>query len=432
MDKHSDSRPAAVILNVFYTGLAIARSLSRRGVRTIGLSAARPHYGNFTRRAEVRVAPDSRHQPEELFRFLLALGAELSDRPVLFPTRDDDIVFLDRYRAELEPLFRLPIPASSVVSACLDKWETYLAACRAEVETPKCWMLNSAEDARRVAEEAAYPCVLKPVASHHWRQGSNWSIVGGRKAFGVANAADLRAEYASIAQADPRALAQELIAGADDQLVVVACYMDLQSRWVAGFNARKLLQIPEGFGTGCIVSTADQPGLFERTERLLRSMRFTGIAEVEYKWDATAGDFKLIEINCRPWDQHSLGQAAGVDVIWLAYCEHAGLSVSRPKADSAACKWIADDAFFMAALRFAATADLKNLRKVFRLARGKRVWAIWRASDPAPFFCFLFLQFLPAVAGMVWRKLRPGFSGAFGLTPARDRGVREAGLGKTG
>src|SRR5690242_630851 len=90
--------PVAVVMNVYYTGLGIARSLGERGVRVIGLTSQRGVYGNFTRYAKIRMAPDSRHQPEALAEYLVRLGQELGDKSVLYPTRDDDVIFLNRFR----------------------------------------------------------------------------------------------------------------------------------------------------------------------------------------------------------------------------------------------------------------------------------------------------------------------------------------------
>src|SRR5271167_2758087 len=91
----------AVVMNMSYTGLGIARSLGERGVSVIGLSAQPRLCGNFTRYAKVLRCPDSRHEPEALLHFLLTLGPELGRGSVIFPTRDDDVLFLDRYRDKL-------------------------------------------------------------------------------------------------------------------------------------------------------------------------------------------------------------------------------------------------------------------------------------------------------------------------------------------
>ena len=57
------TRPA-IVMNMFYTGLGIARSLAEQGISVIGLTAHRGAYGNFTRYAKVLSWPDTRQQPE--------------------------------------------------------------------------------------------------------------------------------------------------------------------------------------------------------------------------------------------------------------------------------------------------------------------------------------------------------------------------------
>src|SRR5712692_9082276 len=105
-------RTPAVVMNMYYTGLGIARSLGEEGIPVIGLTSHRGIYGNFTRYAKVRSSPDSREEPEALLKFLISLGEELG-RAIIFPTRDDDVIFLDRYRAQLGTRFTLALPESA-------------------------------------------------------------------------------------------------------------------------------------------------------------------------------------------------------------------------------------------------------------------------------------------------------------------------------
>ena len=92
-------------MNMYYTGLGIARSLGSQSIPVIGLSAEGGVYGNFTRYARVLRSPDSRACPDALLEYLIRLGQKLGSPSVIFPTRDDDVVFLDRYREELRPYF---------------------------------------------------------------------------------------------------------------------------------------------------------------------------------------------------------------------------------------------------------------------------------------------------------------------------------------
>ena len=393
----------AVVLNMFHSGLGIARSLGERGIPVIGLSAERGVYGNFTRFARIRLAPNSRSHPEALLENLLSLGREIG-RGVIFPTRDDDVVFLDRYREELQPYFSSVIPDRAAAQACLNKWETHQWAQKAGVAVPAAWLVEREADLERVMREAAFPCVMKPVASYHWHRGANWQLVGARKAVRICSREELVSEYSRIALADPRVLVQEVIPGTDNGLVITACYFDRQLHYVAGFNIQKLLQIPEGFGTGCIVQTIERPELVEPTVRLLGAMGFSGIAEVEFKWDAAAGEHKLIEINARPWDQHRLGHACGIDLIFIAYCDHAGLVAPAVGKAVPAQKWVDDDAILTE--MFAFGGRHRKLGDLFQMSRGKRIWAIWSAKDPAPFAAYLVKVALPRMtrdaARMLW------------------------------
>ena len=371
-------------MNMFYTGLGIARSLGEHGIPVIGLTAQRGIYGNFSRYSRTVLCADSRQDPETLLTQLARpwQGAAMPGH-YLFPTRDHDLVFLDRFRADLEPYFLPVMPGSAALERCLNKWDTYQMALQETVATPRSWLIQNDRELQRAAETMTYPCVVKPLAAHHWRSAGNWELVGARKAIGVASREELMAEYKEIARAENRVLVQECIPGGDENLVVAACYVDRAGTFQAGFNARKLVQSPPGFGTGCVVESANRPELFERTIRLLRAMEFTGIAEVEYKLDARDGEYKLIEVNPRPWDQHRLGAACGVNLIHLAYCDYAGLPMPVVERAFAKKKWIAEETFILTVLRLLWRRE-RGVGALLRLrTRGEDLRHLAAARSPA-------------------------------------------------
>jgi predicted ATP-grasp superfamily ATP-dependent carboligase len=392
-------------MNLFYTGLGIARSLGEKGIPVIGLTAQRGVYGNLSRYVTTAHTADSRNDPETLLSQMIALGERLGQRAVLFPTRDHDLVFIDRFRAALDPYYVPVVPSSEALRRCLDKWETYLAAKSAAVPVPKCVVIETADALSHATQDIEFPCVLKPVAAHQWRSANNWSLVGGRKAISVNSIEELMSAYAGIAAAGAPILVQEEVPGPDDSLFVVACYVDRQGRFQGAFNLQKLVQIPAGFGTGCIVQTADRPELVDRTERLLRTVGFTGIAEVEYKWDARCDDYKLIEINPRPWDQHRLGVASGVDVMYLAYCDCAGLGTPELRPTGRPMKWIAEDAFLLGLLGLLWRRE-GGLLTLLRQAGGPKMFAIWSVRDPLPFIAYV-TQLIPQLGRMVLARASP-------------------------
>jgi D-aspartate ligase len=386
----------AIVINMFYTGLGIARSLGERGIRVIGLSAHRGIYGNYTRYAEVRRAPDSRGNPEELLLAIEALGREIEGEAMIFPTRDDDVLFLHRYRDRLQLRFKLLLPPEPALNACLNKDESVAAAAVAGVPCPRCWSVEKVQDIQAVAAQAEFPCVLKPVSAHHWRKPEVWAKAGNRKAIAARSAEELLKEYAAIFPYEPRALVQEMVEGSDDCLWIAACYLNGKGRFVTGYTAQKLLQVPSGFGTGCIVQAAERPELLDIAVRLLENMGFSGIAEVEFKWDERRREFRLIEVNARPWDQHRLGKACGADLVYTAWCELMENRVPPPPPKTTGYKWIAEDVYALLLLRSAWKRD-GSLGPVRQIAAGKRVYAIWSAKDPLPALGFLALRFGPGL-----------------------------------
>ena len=399
-----EERPPVIILNLFYTGLGIAHNLRGYGLRVIGLSADRQAYGRFSRFCEVRESPNSQENPEELKSYLLGLVGELNGA-IIFPTRDADVLFLDHYREELEPCFRLAIPPRECLQNVVDKGKLVEIALRAGVSVPRTVVVRTREHISRVGDAVGYPCVVKPVRSADWRGGHNWEKVGGRKAFLVRNVVELEKEYAQIVSVTPELLIQEWIPGRPDQIVILGGYVGEDADPLAYFTARKLIQSPEDFGTGCIVESVDLPGLLEPTIRLWRALKYRGMAEVEYKRDARTDEYKLIEINTRHWDWHRLGMASGVNVSWAAYCDLAGISVSRKSPSIVPAKWIAEDATLLYLLRGVYHREIR-LRSLQKDLSGRRLYGIFAWSDPLPFIYNLFGVFLPGIFRQVWSKLR--------------------------
>jgi D-aspartate ligase len=379
----SKGKPAVIILNLFYTGLGIARNLSGYGMRLIGLSAERKGYGLFSRFCEVRVAPNSHEEPLALKEYLLTLAQEFPGA-IIFPTRDADVLFLDTYREELAPHYRLAIPPHAALMRVMDKDSLIKTAIAAGVPVPRTLVVYGPREIPLVAEKVGYPCVVKPVKSVDWRKGNNWEKVGGRKAFLVASEAEFRQEFDRIGSITPGLLVQEWIGGSTEQIVILGGYIGDNGNPVAYFTARKLVQSPDDFGTGCIVEIVTLPELLEPTMKLCKALDYRGMAEVEYKKDDRTGEYKLIEINTRHWDWHRLGMAHNVNVSWAAYCDLMDEKYSlQSEVKRGASKWVADDATWSYFLTGIYNRQI-HVKTFLQKLKGRRQYGIFEWSDPMP------------------------------------------------
>jgi len=89
------------------------------------------------------------------------------------------------------------------------------------------------------------------------------------------------------------------------------------------------------------VETVDDPAASTTAIRLIEALRYTGIAEVEFKRDRRDGKLKLLDINPRVWGWHSLCGFAGVDYPYLLWL----MTIGEPVRDegSSRCSLGADE-----------------------------------------------------------------------------------------
>jgi len=375
--------PPAVVLNMHYTGLALARALKSIGLRVIGLSSDPALLGNVSNAIEFRPCPDSESAPEQCARFLGELALELAARPLLLPTRDHDVHMIRRHRQALQAEFIVPLADDDVLDRVLDKESLYAVADRLGVPCPRSFWIRTAADLLRALPELPMPCIAKPVSASDWRKPGIWEAVGRRKAVIFTGRDELRAFYDAIGRFEPALCVQEYIPGDDRELVIFGAYFNARSGARSHYTARKLLQLPPLAGTGIAVRCEVVPQIVAPSIALLDHLGYLGPAEIEYKLDRRSGQYKLIEINARFWDQHALGAACGVD---LARAMVDDLVLGRPAqraADSTSATWIAEDGLLVSLL--SVRADPTATAAAHRAAwRGRKVFAIFSWRDPRP------------------------------------------------
>jgi len=404
--------PPVFVMNTYYTGIGIARNLYGYGIEVCGLSSEADAPGvrsRFFKR--IYRVPNDRDEPESLCRQLLELRRQHNADPVIFPTRDFDVMFLENYRRRLEPLYR--IPQNPAAEHLLDKLSLFKLAKDNDIAVPETRVCSSLEEIDREARTMRFPLVVKPRVAAQWRRKGAWSAVGARKAFLVESAEELRAQYTQISSISPEVMIQEYVNGDDTDIAVCCGFMDAEHELTAHFTARKLRQNPPLFGTGCAVETVDIPEIVPIAKRLLKAARYTGIAEVEFKRDCSNGKWFLIEVNPRHWDQHEIGTHIGVNLSLIAYEHTVGRPIHRAAVSPKPVpqfRWIAETEVLWSVLRngygrFQQSGRSGSLmrqlqthywtvrdisREIFFLLRGRKVFAIFHRRDPIPgiLLCF--------------------------------------------
>ena len=366
----------ALIVGGNLNGLSIARSLGRQGVPVWVVSPPNIRLASFSRYTH-RTLPWPAGDDEARVEYLLEIAARNNlDQWALFPTSDESAALLSCFHLRLSRRFRVAAPTWNVLRWAYDKRLTYRLAADEHVDYPQTFYTLSEADLKSV--NCDFPAILKP-AIH-----ASVNRLTEDKAWRVTNHEELLAKYREARELMPAdlILIQEMIPGGGEaQFSYAALCRD--GKPIASLTARRTRQYPIDFGySSSFVETLDVPEIVAPSERLLSAIHYTGIVEVEYKFDARNGGYKLLDINPRLWTWSPLGGRAGIDFPYLLWQMMLGKPVAQQTAP-AGVRWVRMSTDVPAAFQEMLRGRL-SLRSYLGTLRSPLQFAVVAADDPLP------------------------------------------------
>ncbi|MFL5914289.1 MAG: hypothetical protein ACJ752_01435 [Gaiellaceae bacterium] len=307
---------AVVVEVAWVNGLAAIRSLGRRGLRVLALDH-RPHALGFrSRYAEPRLAPDPLDDEDGFIEALRSIAEETDDVLPVFPTHDEHVNAIARHADALAERYRFPFPSWEVLERIQSKRHQLETAESVGVPVPRTRYPHSVDEALAAGEELGFPLIVKPSANVGFRRSH------GRQLFRCENANELGRAYEAAAPYEP--MVQELIPGTAEEMYTLGSYLDRDGRALGLFSGRKLSQTRGYMGSARVGEAVWVEEVVEQGLALLRTLGFHGISQVEVMRDPRDGRYKLLEVNPRLWQWHSLAAACGVDLPYIAYRDLVG------------------------------------------------------------------------------------------------------------
>jgi len=366
----------ALIIGGNLNGLSIVRSLGRRGVPVWVVTtpnARLASYSRYTQRTLVWPNEDCELQAAHL----LDLASQFHlDGWVLFPTSDESAALLAKFRQVLSQRFRVSTPEWEILRWAFDKRLSYKLAAEEKVDYP--WTVYPETEKDLELNACKFPAILKP-ATH-----SVVSRFTADKAWPVTNRNELIERYREARALIPpdQILVQELIPGGGEaQFSYAALCSDGEP--IASLTARRTRQYPIDFGySSSFVETLDVPEIVDPSRRLLAAIRYSGLVEVEYKFDAREKRYKLLDINPRLWTWSALGARAGVDFPYLLWQMMVGASAPKSHADIGV-RWVRLSTDIPAAFHLMFRGRL-SFKSYLHSLRGPVAFALMASDDPLP------------------------------------------------
>ena len=304
--------PSVLLLDGYSAAsLAFTRSLGRAGVRVTVADFRAETPARRSRYCSRFVRYPSPLDESEKFRAWLFAELAQGGHQVLAGTTDYTMPLLDEWMEELTARVRVLFPGRAGYRLAYDKAATLRLAAEAGLEIPPTHWLSTSDEVEEMARGTRWPLVIKGRSSVVCREGRRVSA-------GVEYASDaeeFRRKFAAEHAISPWPLVQEYVPG-----VGVGCFfLRHGGEILARFQHRRIRDTrPTGSGSCLRESVPLDPGLMERSERILQRMNWEGLCMVEYR-QAPDGTPYLMEVNPRPWGSMQLSIEAGVDFPLLWY-----------------------------------------------------------------------------------------------------------------
>jgi len=299
----------AVVLAAHTTsGLAITRSLGRRGVRVLVVSDVHPTLAACSRySAEVLNVPGFLTRRRESAARIAQRLARLEPAVVFAPT-DEAVLFVHDF-PETFAGHVCAVPSVDMAEWAQDKAKTVDLARRLGLPVPTTWLPEEYASPQTLAEAAVYPCVVKPRRSR-WRTPAGDIAPGGRVHV-VRQRDELITLLEGWSGAPP--LVQAFVRGEGRGVYVLMEHGQPRME----FAHRRLREgNPRGSGACLAEAVPVDPRLGEITRRLLGEIGWHGVAMVEFK---VADEPYIMEINGRFWNSLPLALQAGCDFPWQLF-----------------------------------------------------------------------------------------------------------------
>jgi len=331
----------------------------------------------FSRYATYSVGTASLRDQRQSVETVLDIGRRLGLKGwLLYPTRDETVAALARYRPLLTGWFRVPTPEWSTMQWVWDKRNTYRLASELGISTPRTWCPLTFSELEQL--EVDPPVAIKPAIKEHFIYATK------AKAWRANSRAELRELFQrAAAQVVPgEVMIQDLIPG-DGEQQFAYCAFFKDGRAMGSMVVRRRRQHPPEFGrASTFVETIELPILETLSERFLRAINYYGLVELEYKFDSRDEQYKLLDVNGRTWGYHTLGSGAGVDFPYLLFADQMGDSV-EPRRGRAGVSWIRLVTDLPTGI-LEALAGRLDWRDYLRSLKNFHVEAVFNREDPLP------------------------------------------------
>jgi predicted ATP-grasp superfamily ATP-dependent carboligase len=397
--------------------VGIIRSLGRMGVPVYAVVEDRFTPSAVSRYLSGAIVWDTRRLDEpRLLEGLSLIGQRLNQPTVIIPTSDLASVLIAENADVLRRWFLFPDQPAKLPRTLADKRELYRLCERLGAPYPLTVFPTSLDDVYQFVGRAGFPVMVKA--------GAAWLLPAGARTTSIAWCAR---DLAAIVKATPsegwsNLLVQEYIDPAGGEDWFYHGYRNGKSDCALSFTGRKLRSYPVAAGPTTLGKAVANERLCRQAEKLLKTISYAGVCDLDYRFDSHDGQYKLLDFNPRIGAQFRLFESCGLDLPRALYLDLTGKKIPP-------CKPINDRVFVTEFHDLAASlAQLRRGKLGFREWKsslaGNRELAWFSRDDWMPFLVMCLR--LSVRVGQRLLRLKEAAAAVVDRTPRFVRGAKNA------
>ena len=357
-----------------HIGLATIRSLAKSNIDFQVVSNTKHTLAWYSRYCKNKI----------ISRYNLGFFTKLSKDEIIFPMLEETMLLLAKNKPKLK--CRLGFSDYETLRTATEKSLLIRHAIENNISCPETVHIKTPDDIRECTSALDFPVILKP------NRGA-----GGKGIMFVDSPSLFPAVAERFLARNGPFLAQEKIPYTTKYTIGALCNFEHELRRVCVI--KELRNFPVETGQACYVETVDEPDLVRFAEKLLKSLNFTGIADIDLVIDTRDKKPKLMEINPRFWGSMQVAINAGVDFPGhlVNLLKDGDIEKSHSYKTGIRCRYMLynDLVRLLTILKsdYPSREKKRALQDFFVIPKNDSYY-IYAPDDPAPFFGLAYIKFL--------------------------------------
>jgi predicted ATP-grasp superfamily ATP-dependent carboligase len=314
-----DTNDYSLIMNVLLTDanarstLVTCRALGRKGVKVSVLSDRLNAVTFCSKYCGAKLVFPRIYKNVSTFLNCMQEILASNSYTAIYPMTDLAVLLAAHHRDTLSKFTEVPVPSFEKVESVQNKAITLKLAEKLGIPYPTTYFAEDYRSLKNIAQELTFPAVIKPRV--HFEIVNNMIKYMRGFAQYVFTYNDLVNVYSRMQRISPNPIIQEYVYGDG----YAASFLFKHGALKAVFVHKRLREYHPTGGPSVYRMSVAEPQAVEYAAKLLKELKWHGVAMVEFKRDLKDGTFKLLEINGRFWGSLQLAIASGVNFPYLLY-----------------------------------------------------------------------------------------------------------------